>query len=69
MLGVRVQVGEVSGTQGTAEGFELEVQGFHVFAQVVLGAEVLAAGVTVKLVHCFSIPQKRFKTYELREVG
>lgn len=67
MLSAGVLVGEVSVTERTAVGFDLEVQGFYVFAQVVLGAKELAAGIAVKVAHCFYSAQKRFSDMERRE--
>lgn len=53
MLKVRVLVGKSLGAERTGEGLEFEVQGLYVFAQVVLGAEVLTTSVAVQVVHCF----------------
>jgi len=52
VLAIRVLIGKCSRTGCTLIGFHLEVQGFYVLSQVVLGTEVLAAGITADVVHC-----------------
>lgn len=52
VLAIRVLIGKCSRTGRTLIGFHLEMQGFYVLSQVVLGTEVLAAGITAGIVHC-----------------
>ena len=52
VLAIRMLIGKCSGAGCAFIGLHLEMQGFYVLPQVVLGTEVLAAGITAGIVHC-----------------